>query len=127
MSEISSLRHLTELMLRCGGSQACDDLEELRIAAEVVGVIRTDVSTCMGMIASGTIEALVLPPCFGRVECYPELLHRGVTGKRPAVENVGTVAAGASVVMCSRPALALTPPWMSDAAATESLRRRKQY
>jgi hypothetical protein len=55
MSEISSV-HLTELMLRCGGSQACDDLEELRIATEVVGVIGTDVPTCMGMVVSGPIE-----------------------------------------------------------------------
>jgi hypothetical protein len=56
MSDISSV-HLTELMLRCGGSQACDDLEELRIATEVVCVIGTDVPTCMGMVVSGPIDA----------------------------------------------------------------------
>jgi hypothetical protein len=56
MLEIPSV-HLTALMLRCGGGQACDDLEEPRIATEVVGVIGTDVPTCMGMVVSGPMEA----------------------------------------------------------------------
>jgi hypothetical protein len=82
-------------MLRCAISQCGHDVQVLLVAAEVVGAIEMDASTCTGMIVSGTIEALLLSTRAGagRVQCDPELHEqRGATGKRPAVsmhEDVG--------------------------------------